>query len=170
VLDDSLKVAPGETARTVMARFLRETLGERYDTDLSRFSDAEVIDTIEYHLFPNMILFPGVSLPMVYRFRPLGMNTDKTLFEILFLRPLPRSGNVPDAPERVHVTEEQSYDVVPGMDPFIAHVYDQDTANLRAQQQGFKASKKGAQTLGNYQEVRIRHFESVVDSYVAKAK
>jgi hypothetical protein len=49
----------------------------------------------------------------------------------------------------------------------LGYVYDQDTDNLRAQQQGFRASRKGKQTLGNYQEVRIRHFEQVLDKYLA---
>ncbi|MNG42047.1 hypothetical protein D3C84_1316630 [compost metagenome] len=55
------------------------------------------------------------------------------------------------------------------MDPYLAHVYDQDTSNLRAQQQGFKASKKPGETLGNYQEARIRHFHRTLDRYLAGA-
>jgi phenylpropionate dioxygenase-like ring-hydroxylating dioxygenase large terminal subunit len=164
--EDDLIVKPGETARTVMARATRKVMSEKYDCDTSNLSDAETIDTIEYHVFPNMVLFPGLSLPMVYRFRPLGGSPDRTLFELLVMRPTPRSGTAPDAPECVNVTEEESYAVVPGIDPHLAHVYDQDTANLRAQQQGFKASKKGAQTLGNYQEVVVRHFENTIDKYV----
>ena len=45
-------------------------------------------------------------------------------------------------------------------------VLDQDTANLAAQTRGFKASKKRGQTLGNYQEVRTRHFHSMVRRYI----
>ncbi|MFC3608815.1 aromatic ring-hydroxylating oxygenase subunit alpha [Stutzerimonas tarimensis] len=168
VLTDELTVQPGETARIVMARFLRKSLGERYRVDLSEVSDAEMIDTIEYHLFPNMVLFPGVSLPMVYRFRPLGDRVDRCLFEILFLRPLAEGEPRPDAPEMHLVSEEESYAVVPGMDPYLANVYDQDTANLRAQQQGFHASKKPGETLGNYQEARIRHFHRTLGRYLGK--
>jgi hypothetical protein len=49
----------------------------------------------------------------------------------------------------------------------MGHVYDQDTDNLRAQQQGFRASATGVQNLGNYQESRIRHFQMVIDKYLA---
>jgi nitrite reductase/ring-hydroxylating ferredoxin subunit len=167
VVDGSLAVGPGETARIVMARFLRKALGEKYRTDLSRFSDSEMIDTIEYHIFPNMVLFPGLSLPMVYRFRPIGNSVDRTLFEILFLRPKPDNGAAPEPAEPFRIAENESYAVAPGMDPGMAAVYDQDTANLRAQQQGFQASARGTQTLGNYQEVLIRHFEQVIDKYLA---
>lgn len=169
VLSDELVVKAGETARIVMARFLRKVLGEKYRSDLARFSDSEVIDTIEYHLFPNMVLFPGLSLPMVYRFRPIGADPNRTLFELLFLRPIPSDGRPPEPAEVVRVKEEESYSTVPGMDPAFGAVYDQDTNNLRAQQQGMRAGRKTGETLGNYQEIRIRHFQRTVDKYMADA-
>lgn len=164
---DGLTVGPGETARTVMARHLRKVMGAQYKTDLSHVSDSEMIDTIEYHVFPNMVLFPGLSLPMAYRFRPIGSDPNRTLFEILFLRPNPAEGLAPEPPEPYHVAEHESYASAPGFDAAMGHVYDQDTDNLRAQQAGFRASATGVQHLGNYQEVRIRHFQMVVDRYLA---
>lgn len=164
---EGLTVGPGETARTVMARHLRKVMGEAYKCDLSNVSDSEMIDTIEYHVFPNMVLFPGLSLPMVYRFRPIGLDPNRTLFEILFLRPNPQDGRAPEPPEPYRVAENESYATAPGFDPAMGHVYDQDTDNLRAQQAGFRASATGVQQLGNYQESRIRHFQMVVDKYLA---
>ena len=69
-----------------------------------------------------------------------------------------------DRPYDVAVNE--SYKIVPNIDQSLAHVYDQDTANLAAQTRGFKGSMKRAQTLGNYQEVRIRHLHNMVARYV----
>jgi hypothetical protein len=46
---------------------------------------------------------------------------------------------------------------------FLGGVYDQDTGNLRAQQQGFKTSRKPGITLGNYQEARIRRLHMTID-------
>lgn len=166
VLDD-MQVGEGESARTVMARFLRKVMGEKYRTDLSQYSDSEMIDTIEYHVFPNMVLFPGLSLPMAYRFRPIGTDPNRTLFEVLFLRPIPDEGEAPEPPEPYRISEDESYASAPGFDAGMGHVYDQDTDNLRAQQQGFRASKRGTQHLGNYQEARIRHFQMVIDKYLA---
>jgi phenylpropionate dioxygenase-like ring-hydroxylating dioxygenase large terminal subunit len=171
--DSSVKEAgpaldEGETARTAMARFLRRILGEKYRTDLSKFSDSEMIDTIEYHAFPNMILFPGLSLPMVYRFRPIGSDPNRTLFEILFLRPWPDDGEAPEPPEPHLLREHESYATAPGFDAAMGYVYDQDTDNLRAQQQGFRASATGVQQLGNYQEARIRHFQATLDKYLSR--
>lgn len=167
VLDPTLVLNEGDTARTAMARYLRKVMGEQYKCDLSDVSDSEMIDTIEYHVFPNMILFPGISLPMVYRFRPIGSDPNRTLFEILFLRPKPDGRESPEPPEPYHVAENESYAGAPGFDPAMGHVYDQDTDNLRAQQQGFRASATGVQNLGNYQEARIRHFQLIIDKYLA---
>ena len=49
----------------------------------------------------------------------------------------------------------------------LANVFEQDGANLPQVQKGMKASKKGAVTLGNYQEVRIRHFHQTLDKYLS---
>ncbi len=167
VLKDALTVGEGETARVVMARVLRQVLGEQYQADLSHYTDAEILDVPEYMLFPNMTLFPGISLPMLYRFRPIGNDPDRSLFEILFLRPLPDSGERPAPATPIRLKELDSYTTVPGVDPGFGIVYDQDTNNLRAQQEGFKASRKKGQTLTNYQEVRIRHFQQTLDKYLA---
>ena len=85
-----MPVVPRKAA--CMARYLRKVFGEQYQADLSGYSDSEIVDTIEYHLFPNMILFPGFSLPMVYRFLPDRHDHRKSTMEVLFLRPKPTDG------------------------------------------------------------------------------
>ena len=72
ILGDDVIVREGESARVVMARVLRKQLGTAYDVDLSRYTDTEMIDVSQYGIFPNAIVFPQLSLPMMYRFRPLG--------------------------------------------------------------------------------------------------
>ena len=48
----------------------------------------------------------------------------------------------------------------------LSNVFNQDGANLPQVQKGLKASKKGTVTLGNYQEVRVRHFNQTLDKYL----
>jgi phenylpropionate dioxygenase-like ring-hydroxylating dioxygenase large terminal subunit len=160
-------LAPGENARIVMARTLRETLSATYDVDLSRYTDAEMIDVAQYGVFPNMILFPCLSLPMVYRFRPIGNEPDRTLFELLVLRPVPEHGERPLPAEPFRLKEEDSFTTVPGFDRILGEVYDQDTDNLRAQQEGFYAAHKQGETLLNYQEVRVRLLHQTLDRYLS---
>jgi len=159
-------VPEGGTARAVAAAWRREKLGREWKLDLSAYSDSEMLDSIEYHLFPNMCMFPGVSLPMVYRFRPIGMDPGRTLFDLLFLRPLPPGETWREPAEPVRVLAEDSYGDVPGLEPWLGATFDQDTNNLIRQYRGFQASKKKGQTLGNYQESRIRHLHQTIDRYL----
>jgi hypothetical protein len=163
---DLLKIGAGETARVVLARVMRKVLGDVYKTDFERFADTEIIDVAHYHVFPNMMVLPGLTLPAVYRFRPIANDPDRTLFEILLLREVPANGQRPEPAEPVRLTEAQSYAEVPGYDPFLAEIYDQDTNNLRAQQEGFKTARKPGQTLLNYQEVRVRLLHQTLDGYL----
>ena len=159
-------IPEGERARDVYARHTQRLLGEQYDNDFSHLSVTETIDSIEYFLFPNAFFFPGLQIPLCYRFRPDGPDPDRSLYEVLFLRPAPRSGAPPHPAEPVDLDVEDSYPPVPGMPAGLGQVLDQDTVNLAAQTRGFKASKKRGQTLGNYQEVRARHLQAMVRRYI----
>ncbi len=166
--DSGVSVHEGGTARSTAAAILRQRIGEQWGVDLADFSVSEMVDSIEYQLFPNMCLFPGVSLPMIYRFRPIGMDPGRTLFDLIFLRPLADGEVAPFPPEPVRLSVEQSYAEAPGMDPRLAHVFDQDTSNLAMQYKGMLASEKAGETLGVYQEARIRHFHETIDRMLAR--
>ena len=168
-LGNQVVVQPGESARIVMARVLRKVLSDATGRDFSGFTDTEMIDVFQYTLIPNIILFPALSLPMAYRFRPLGEDPNRSLFEIMFLRPAPAEGPWPDPTQPFRLKEEDSFTTVPGLDPLLGEVYDQDTGNLRAQQEGFRAARKRGETLLNYQEVRIRHLHLAVQRYLGDA-
>ncbi len=168
--DDVPEIPAGERARDVYARHMQRVLGEQYDNDFSHLSVSETIDSIEYFLFPNAFFFPGLQIPLCYRFRPDGPDPDRCIYEVLYLRPKPRSGKVPPPAEPVDLDVDDSYTTVPGLPTSLGQVLDQDTANLAAQTRGFKASKKRGQTLGNYQEIRARHFQSLVRRYVDEGR
>jgi phenylpropionate dioxygenase-like ring-hydroxylating dioxygenase large terminal subunit len=162
---DQIVIPEGETARRTAAEVLRKSVGERLGIDLAGWSDSLMVDSIEYHLFPNMFLFPGIMIPMVYRFRPAGDDVDSSIFDLLILEPLPEGVPHPYPPEPVRLDVDQSYTEVDALG-WLGRVYDQDTGNLRAQQQGFKTSRKPGITLGNYQEARIRRLQKTIDEFV----
>ncbi|MNE55666.1 hypothetical protein D3C80_1505170 [compost metagenome] len=91
---------------------------------------------------------------------------DGCIFDLLYLQPLPESGERPMPAEPFELDVEQSFHEVPGLDPGLATIYDQDTGNLIAQQRGFKSSTKPGETLGNYQEVRIRQLHQTLVKYL----
>jgi nitrite reductase/ring-hydroxylating ferredoxin subunit len=164
---DHEEVPPGETARSVAAEDLRRRIGEALGIDLSEVSDSLMLDSIEYHLFPNMFFFPGITVPMVYRFRPNGDDVDSSLFDFLILEPLPEGAEHPEPPEPIYLDVEQSYTEAEGLE-WLGPVYDEDTGNLALQQQGFKTSRKRGITLGNYQESRIRRVHMTLDEFMAE--
>ena len=165
--DTKLTLKEGSSARAVMAEMFRGMFEKATNADLSKVSDSELLDCFSYTVFPNTFLFPGISLPMVYRFRPDKHDHRKCLYEVLFLRPVPKDGARPMPAEPVRLEDHQSFTEAAGMDPGFGAILDQDTDNLVLQQEGLEASAKGGLTLGNYQEIRIRHFERAVDKYVS---
>ncbi|MCB2077534.1 MAG: aromatic ring-hydroxylating dioxygenase subunit alpha [Novosphingobium sp.] len=157
----------GERARQVMADMFRDMFEKATDSDLSHVSDTELLDTYSYTFFPNLFLFPGISLPMVYRFRPDARDHRRTIYEVLFMRPKPKSGQTPETAAVEILEDHQSFSEAEGMDPGFGHILDQDTDNLFAQQEGLEASAKSGISLGDYQEIRVRHFEATIDKYMA---
>ena len=162
-------LADGGTARQVMADMFRGMFEKATNSDLSGVSDSELLDCYSYTLFPNLFLFPGISLPMVYRFRPDPRDHRWCLYEVMFLRPVPKDGKRPEPAEVIRLEDSQSFKEAEGMDPGFGAILDQDTDNLFLQQEGIEASAKHGLTLGNYQEIRVRHFEKAWEKYMAMA-
>jgi hypothetical protein len=80
---------------------------------------------------------------------------------------LPRATGVekpPPAPRRWLEAHEKWSDV-PELSYFGA-VLDEDQAIMPLVQRGLRASRKGAVSLGVYQESRLRHFRRTLDEYV----
>lgn len=166
-LGGRLEVPEGGTARHVMARFFKDALRDNIAADVDSLSTSEVIDTLQYFVFPNGFFFLALSFPVMYRFRPSGRDPNKSVFDLLLLPSLPRSGERPFPAERHYLGVDESFTTVPGMDAALGHVFDQDTGNMQAQQEGFYASYKTGETLANYQEVRIRHMHQTLDRFLA---
>jgi nitrite reductase/ring-hydroxylating ferredoxin subunit len=157
----------GERARQVMADMFRGMFETATKADLSGISDTELLDTYSYTFFPNLFLFPGISLPMIYRFRPDAKDHRRTIYEVMFMRPKPKDGSAVETAEVQILEDHQSFAEAEGMDPGFGVILDQDTDNLYAQQEGLEGSAKPGITLGDYQEIRIRHFEVAIDKYMA---
>jgi phenylpropionate dioxygenase-like ring-hydroxylating dioxygenase large terminal subunit len=160
-------VLPTDTrARDFYASYVQREMGERYGRDFSDLSVSMTLDSIEYFCFPNSLFFPGLQLPMVYRFRPDPHDVDVSYFDLLMLRPRPLVGEAPPPPAVIHLDIDDSYTIATGLGG-LGRVYDQDTANMAAQTRGFRSSRKRGQTLGNYQEVRARHLQRRVSEHLS---
>jgi len=162
-----IELAEGESPRAALAQRAREKIGRASGRDMSAVSDTESLDLIEYMLFPNMVPWGGQSLPICYRFRPLGDNPEKSIMEIMFLFSKAPDRSHPE-PAAIHwLAEDEPWSAAKEMGS-AAMVADQDTDNLMRIQRGLRATKKAGVTLARYQESRIRHFHQTLDGYMGR--
>jgi hypothetical protein len=135
--------------------------------DYSQVTDSDLLDAVNYLLFPNFNPWGGVKSNIVYRFRPNGLDPDSCIAEILFMSALPKDGTRP-APAPIRWVEgDMLFADVPELG-LLGPVFDQDCENLPYVQEGLKASRKPGITLSNYQESRIRHFNRTLDQWMSR--
>ncbi|CAO5165324.1 Rieske (2Fe-2S) domain protein [Frankia sp. AiPs1] len=164
--DAEVTIEPGENARSSLAARVRKSLSARTGRDYSSVSDAELLDGIEYLLFPNFMPWAGLLTSFAYRFRPNGNDPESCVIDIMVLEPLPEDGvRPPAAPTRV-LRDDESWTSVPELGVF-GRVFNQDGAAFGRIQRGLRASIAKSTTLALYQESRIRHFHAALETYMA---
>ena len=156
-------VPEGSTARRVMGEVNRARFGEMTGRDLSGISDAEVMDAISYHAFPNFGPWAGFMPNIVYRWRPWP-DQDHTLMEVRLLQRAKPGEMKTCAPFRLLDANQPMAESELGQ---LGFVLDQDWANLPSVQAGMKLSKAGVVQLGNYQEVRVRQLHQALNRYLS---
>ncbi len=166
-LDDAplVVIGDGVSARQVAARGARETLRPALGAEVEQLSDAELVDSFYYTLFPNFHPW-GAYNRIVYRFRPSGTDVDQSIMECMYLSPYAED-RPPPAP--IHwLGPDDDWCEAPELG-FLARVFNQDTFNLPKVQLGLKTMQKKTVTLANYQETKIRHFHHLLDIWLARA-
>ncbi|MEE2776093.1 MAG: aromatic ring-hydroxylating dioxygenase subunit alpha [Acidobacteriota bacterium] len=158
----AVEVAEGKTARSTLAQLSRMRL-QATVPDTAELSDAEMVDSFYYTLFPNFHPW-GAYNRICYRFRPLGDNPRRSIMEVMYLAPF-RGKRPPPAP--VHwLGEDEDWTHAPELG-LLARVFNQDTINLPQVQRGVESSATGRVTLARYQESKLRHFHQLLDRWVA---
>jgi len=164
---DRAEVPDGVDVRAFLAERFRASFARRWQVDLSTASTAELLDSIQYFLFPNFAPWMGYSLPIVYRFRPWGDDVGHSLMEIMLLHPVPPDGGHRTA-EPHWLAEGESWSHAPGFEA-LGMVIDQDMANLPRVQRGMVAARHRTHLLADYQESRLRHFHARLDRQLGLA-
>ena len=164
-IPEPIPVPEGSTARRVIADVFRTMAKNVLSYDATDLTDCQVLDTIGFLLFPNMIPFVGLLSSFNFRLRPYGNDPDMAIMEVMVLHPIPADGPCPPAAEVHWLDIDESWTKaleLGNLAPFM----DQDTHNLGRVQKGLHAMTKPGLTLGRYQENRIRHFNTVLDEYL----
>ena len=166
--EERLGVVPeGKTAREMAAMESRMSVAQVADPEwVESLSDAEMIDSIYYTLFPNFHPWGGFNR-IVYRFRPFGDEHEMSIFETLYLSPF--KGDRPP-PAKVHWIGADESILEAHELGFLARVFDQDTFNMPQVQKGMHTLQlvKPGITLSRYQETKLRHFFDIYNKYMSK--
>lgn len=159
------KLREGETARQAFARISKDVFSKRLNMDVSGLADAELIDGTEYLLFPNILPWPSIVVPLFYRFRPKGNDPDWCIWETMLFMPF--EGERPPSCEITYVEQGKSFEDYGKMGA-LDKILQQDAEQLPLVQQGLKASATQKVELARYQEARIRHYHQTIDSYISR--
>jgi phenylpropionate dioxygenase-like ring-hydroxylating dioxygenase large terminal subunit len=159
----ALRVPEGLSARRFMGELTRSA-AEQGGVDLSHATDSEMLDAIQYLLFPNLSPWGGYQRNIVYRFLPDGSDPHASIMEVRLLA-LFAEGQAPP-PAQLHVLgDDEGFGKAPELGP-LCPIFDQDLGNLPRVQQGLRASASKTVNLARRQEVRIRHFHQTLDKYL----
>ncbi len=125
--------------------------------DVRAVSDAELIDSIFFSVFPNWSPW-GCFNPIMYRFRPNGDNPQECIFEVMLFPLAPPDPADRPAPAKMrHLGFDDDWTLAPELGP-LAKIFQQDSLNLPLVQQGLRAQEQQEVIFASYQETKIRHF------------
>ena len=109
----------------------------------------------------------GVTLPMVYRFRPWNNDPGKCLMEVILLRPNPVGEPAPP-PAKMHMlSDDEDWGCASELG-WLGLVFDQDVVNVARMQQGLKTTRRKGVVMSVYQESRIRHMHNTLSQYLSQ--
>ncbi len=158
--EDPYAVVPeGTTARAFGARVARDRLRHAVP-DIDTYCDAEVNDSMYFTLFPNFHPW-GAFNRINYRFRPVGTEVDQCLMECIYTEDF--AGERPPPAEYVELGLDQEWiEAIPILGN-LARVFQQDSFNLPKVQRGLETFQGPGLTLTRYQELKIRHWHSLLE-------
>ncbi|HKT74044.1 MAG TPA: aromatic ring-hydroxylating dioxygenase subunit alpha [Steroidobacteraceae bacterium] len=152
----------GVSARQAYAERARTALRVLLGSAIDGVSDAELVDIFYYTVFPNFNPYGGFAAPMVYRFLPYGNDPEKSVMELMFLRPISAGAEPREPPKPIWLSEDQEFATVEELGSFGAFV-SQDSDNLRGIMKGLRNSRTGIVNFARNYESKIRHFYSLYE-------
>ena len=158
-----ITVKEGQTARSAMADATRDRWRPIVGDVVDEWSDAEMVDNLDYTLFPNFHPW-GAFNRIVYRFRPNGDDHRSSIMEVFFLAPF--KGERPPPVARPPCSDRTSRGRTPPELGVLGKVFEQDTFNMGRVQLGLESTRKPGITLANYQESKVRWSHQLLDEWM----
>lgn len=161
------KLGEGASPRAVGAELQRQMLKASLPSLADRIPDIELSSSIYLTVFPNW--HPWGSFNQInYRFRPNGDNHEECIMECMYLAPIPEVGDHKPVSEIHWLGVDDDWTEAPELG-MLAKVFNQDLRNLPFVYQGLKASAREHVRLGDYNELKIRHFHQLYEKWVGDA-
>ena len=168
---EPIALKPGEIYRNALANQRRAEVSQAKGKSVDHLTDAELLDAIQYAIYPNFLPWYGYGVPIAYRFRPNGDNHDSSIMEVYVLSPRKVADPCPPAPEMAWVPPDEPFTMYPELGRF-GPILDQDVANFPRLQKGLEMGLASGQLttvkLSAYQEARIRHFHQLLEKWVGE--
>ena len=158
--------AGAKTARQALGAANRQKFAEAFGGDYSAVTDAETLDAIVYNVFPNFSPWGGFAPNVVYRWRPHGRDVGACVMDVMILKRLAAGATRPQPVPMRWLREDEPWSAAAELRS-LGTLLDEDMEQLPLVQEGLLASGTGEVHLGNYQEMRIRHFHRTLDKYRA---
>ena len=162
---EPIEVRDGETYRNALARHRRDEVAAAQGESVDHLTDCEMLDAVEYFLFPNFLPWHGFGLPIVYRFRPNGDCHDSSIMEIYLLAPRKLSEPPPPAPDVLWLPKDKPFSECQALGR-LGPIFDQDYENIVGISRGLNSTWSDGLVLSKYQESRIRHYHNRIDEFI----
>ena len=154
------------TPREILAESMKKALTESTKVDHTNFSTSEIIDAIQYHVFPNFVPWAGYGVPIVYRFRPNANDPKTSIIDVILLQA--DNNPIQDSNPDVNWLDiNDSWTKAKELGG-LGEIFDQDEAAFAAGQKGLECSKDNKITFSLYQESRIRFYHRTLEKYLSK--
>ncbi len=162
---EPVQLKEGESYRNALAAQRRRDVEAAQGVAADHLTDVEMLDAVEYFLFPNFLPWHGYGLPIVYRFRPDGDRHDSAVMEIYLLAPRRLDEPCPAAAAVEWLPDDKPFADHAGLGR-LGMIFDQDYQNIIGIQKGLHSTISSGVILGRYQEARIRHYHGRIDDFI----
>jgi phenylpropionate dioxygenase-like ring-hydroxylating dioxygenase large terminal subunit len=160
---------PAGDMRAQASQWARDAYAQAYGRTTSQ-SDAEMLDSTLYFLYPQATFWLSEAVPFVYQFLPHESDPNYSYFDVRLLMPVAEGEAPPPAAEMVFVDEHESIAEKMPAFGFLGMIFDQDMSNLPLVQKGLKAADPAEphSRLGAYQEGIIQAWHELIDRDMAR--
>ena len=156
------EVPDGMRLRQFMASRSRENLREHAGDKADLYCDAELLDSLDYTLFPNFHPW-GAFNGIVYRFRPNGNDHRSAIMECIMLAPF--QGERPLAATVRWLEPDEKWSNALG---YLGKVFDQDSFNMPKVQAGLESTYQSGVVLSGYQESKVRWLHTKLTEWIGE--